>query len=178
MAAGCGAARTSQSPGQGWTAWDAVHPMIVFDLRCAASGHVFEAWFASSSAFESQQARGLVACPLCGSAEVDKAPMAPAVGAKGNKAPASGPPGGLLGGDPEAVKKMLAAAAELQKTMLEGSESVGTGFAAEARAIHLGEAESRPIHGEATRSEAESLIADGVPVAPLPFPVVPPGEEN
>jgi hypothetical protein len=55
---------------------------------------------------------------------------------------------------------------------------VGPRFAEEARAIHLGEADARPIHGEASRSEAESLIADGVPIAPLPFPLVPPGEEN
>lgn len=152
--------------------------MIVFDLRCATQGHVFEAWFASSSAFEDQQARGLVSCPLCGSAEVAKAPMAPAVGAKGNASPVRAPSEGLFGGAPEEVKKMLAAAAALQKTLLAGSESVGPRFAAEARAIHLGEAEQRPIHGEATRAEAESLIEEGVAIAPLPFPVVPPGEEN
>jgi hypothetical protein len=152
--------------------------VIVFDLRCAPVGHVFEAWFASSSAFEEQRGRGLVACPLCGSAEVAKAPMAPAVGAKGNAAPASAPAGSLFGGAPEEVKTMLAAAAALQKTLLAGSESVGPRFAAEARAIHLGDADPRPIHGEATLAEAESLIEDGVEVAPLPFPVVPPGEEN
>lgn len=152
--------------------------MIIFDLKCAADGHVFEAWFASSSAFEEQQARGLVACPLCGSAEIAKAPMAPAVGAKGNSSPASALPEGLPAGAPEEVKKMLAAAAALQKTLLAGSESVGDRFADEARAIHLGEADRRPIHGEATRAEAESLIDEGVPIAPLPFPVVPPGEEN
>lgn len=152
--------------------------MIVFDLRCAPQGHVFEAWFGSSSAFEEQRTRGLVSCPLCGSADVAKAPMAPAVGAKGNASPASAPSEGLFGGAPEEVKKMLAAAAALQKTLLAGSESVGPRFAAEARAIHLGEADSRPIHGEATRAEAESLIEEGVPIAPLPFPVVPPGEEN
>jgi hypothetical protein len=152
--------------------------MIIFDLRCAPDGHVFEAWFASSSAFEEQQARGLVACPLCGSAEVAKAPMAPALAARGDDVPASRPSAGRFGGAPEEVKTLLAAAAELQKTILAGSESVGERFADEARAIHLGEAHSRPIHGAATRSEAESLIADGVPIAPLPFPVVPPGEEN
>jgi hypothetical protein len=73
---------------------------------------------------------------------------------------------------------MLAAAAAVQKALLAGSEGVGPRFAAEARAIHLGEADSRPIHGEATRAEAERLIEEGVPIAPLPFPVVPPGEEN
>ncbi|HYW15414.1 MAG TPA: DUF1178 family protein, partial [Allosphingosinicella sp.] len=87
-------------------------------------------------------------------------------------------PRGLPGVAPEAVKNILAAAAALQKTLLAGSESVGPRFAAEARAIHLGEAETRPIHGEATRAEAESLIEEGVAIAPLPFPVVPPGEEN
>jgi hypothetical protein len=152
--------------------------MIVFDLRCAPGGHVFEAWFASSSAFEEQKGRGLVACPLCGSERVAKAPMAPAVGAKGNSSPASAPSESLSGGAPEEVKKMLAAAAALQKTLLAGSESVGPRFAAEARAIHLGEADSRPIHGQATISEAESLIDEGVAIAPLAFPVVPPGEEN
>jgi hypothetical protein len=152
--------------------------MIIFDLKCAPQGHVFEAWFDSSAAFAEQRERGLVACPLCGSADIAKAPMAPALGAKGN---ASAPPagaGGLFSGSAEEVKAMLAAAAALQKTMLAGSESVGDRFADEARAIHLGEADRRPIHGEATRAEAESLIEEGVPIAPLPFPVVPPGEEN
>ena len=142
--------------------------MIIFDLKCAPQGHVFEAWFASSADFAEQQDRGLVACPLCGSAEVAKAPMAPAVG------PRSGP----LSPSSGEAKAMLAAAAALQKRLLEGSEAVGPRFADEARAIHLGEAEARAIHGEATRAEAESLLDDGVPIAPLPFPVVPPGEEN
>lgn len=152
--------------------------MIIFDLRCAPRGHVFEAWFASSADYDDQQARGLVACPLCGSAEIAKAPMAPAVGAKGNSSPAAESARGLFTGAPEEVKAMLAAAAALQKTLLAGSESVGDRFAAEARAIHLGESDPRPIHGEATREEAESLLDDGVPIAPLAFPVVPPGEEN
>lgn len=150
--------------------------MIIFDLKCAPEGHVFEAWFGSTADYEAQKARGLVSCPLCGGLEVDKAPMAPAVGAKGNaKAPA---PPELYSGDAGQVKAMLAAAAALQKTLLAGSEGVGDRFADEARAIHLGEAEARAIHGRATREQAESLIEDGVPVAPLPFPVADPGTEN
>ena len=141
--------------------------MIIFDLRCAPQGHVFEAWFASSSAYEAQKAGGLVACPLCGSSDVAKAPMAPAVGPRASSGPSA-----------REAKAGLAAAAELQKRLLEGSEAVGPRFADEARAIHLGEAEARAIHGEATRAEAESLIDDGIPIAPLPFPIVPPGEEN
>ena len=164
--------------------------MIIFDLKCAANGHVFEAWFGSTGDYEEQQARGLVSCPLCGSAEVVKAVMAPAVGPKGNRSrPVAAPGAGngeeampvspeLFSGDPESVKTMMAAVAAVQRKLLEGSESVGDRFADEARAIHVGEKERRAIHGRASRAEAESLIEDGIPVAPLPFPVVEPGEEN
>ena len=143
--------------------------MIVFDLRCAGQGHVFEGWFGSSDAFESQRARGLVCCPLCGSADVAKAPMAPRVGAKGNRS-------GEL--SPATMKKMLREMAALQNRMLEKSEHVGDRFPDEARAIHLGEAEARAIHGRATSEDAASLAEEGIPVSPLPFPVPEPGEEN
>ena len=152
--------------------------MIIFDLKCASGGHVFEARFGSSEDWESQRARGLVSCPVCGAADVDKAVMAPNVAPKGNRTPAATRAPELFSGDPERVKAMLAAAAAIQRKMLENSESVGARFADEARAIHLGEAEARAIHGRATRAEAESLIDEGVPVAPLPFPVAEPGEEN
>ncbi|MEA3063802.1 MAG: hypothetical protein QOJ27_230 [Sphingomonadales bacterium] len=141
--------------------------MIIFDLRCEARGHVFEAWFGSSEDYEAQRGRGLVACPICGSTGVAKAPMAPVVAAKGNRTPS-----------PQQVKALLAAAATAQKRLLEGSEGVGERFADEARAIHLGEAEARAIHGRATAAEAESLIEEGVPIAPLPFPVAEPGTGN
>ena len=134
--------------------------MIVFDLRCEAA-HVFEAWFGSGRDYEAQRARGLVACPICGSAEVEKAPMAP-----------------RLGGDGADSKRMLAEMARLQRRLLETSEHVGDRFPQEARAIHLGEAEARAIHGRATPEQAESLAEDGIPVAPLPFPVAEPGSEN
>jgi hypothetical protein len=143
--------------------------VIIFDLKCEPQGHVFEAWFGSSEEFEAQRARGLVACPVCGTAEVDKAPMAPRVGAKGNRD--EGPA-------PEAVKAALAGMAEAQKKMLAASEHVGDRFPDEARAIHLGEAEARAIHGEATAEQADELRDEGIPVAPLPFPVVPPESEN
>lgn len=143
--------------------------MIIFDLRCEPQGHVFEAWFGSSEDYEAQAARGLVACPICGSAEVEKAPMAPSVGAKGNQS--SSPP-------PEAVKAMMSEMAAVQKKLLEKSEHVGDRFPDEARAIHLGEAEARAIHGRASPADADSLRDEGVPIAPLPFPVPEPGEEN
>lgn len=147
--------------------------MIVFDLSCGA-GHVFEAWFGSSADYEDQRGRGLVACPICGAREVAKAVMAPNVGAKGNRAAAPVP---MRSGGPPApadMKKLLAALATAQAKMLEGSEHVGARFADEARAIHDGDAPERPIHGQATLAEAKALADDGVPVAPLPLPIVPP----
>ena len=143
--------------------------MIIFDLRCEPHGHVFEAWFGSSEDYEAQRARGLVACPICGAADIDKAPMAPSVGAKGNRGEVA---------PPEAVKAMLSDMAEAQKKILEKSEHVGDRVPDEARAIHLGESEARAIHGRASPADAESLRDEGVPIAPLPFPVPDPGEEN
>jgi hypothetical protein len=151
--------------------------MIIFDLRCAPAGHVFEAWFGSSADYQDQQARGLVSCPICGAQEVEKAPMAPAVPRKGSVAPSAATPD-LFSSDPETVKQMLGALAAMQRKLVEKSDWVGDRFAEEARAIHLGEADVRSIHGRATRADAESLIDDGIPVAPLPFPIAPPGEEN
>jgi hypothetical protein len=141
--------------------------VIIFDLKCGGQGHVFEAWFGSSEDYEAQAARGLVSCPICGASDVDKAPMAPRVGAKGNQ-----------GVPPEAVKAALAGMAEAQKKMLEKSEHVGDRFPDEARAIHLGDAEARAIHGRASPADAADLRDEGVPIAPLPFPVPDPGTEN
>ncbi len=154
--------------------------MIVFDLRCEAEGHVFEAWFGSTADYEGQKGRGLVTCPLCGTDAVEKAVMAPRVAAKGNRTigPAAAPTPEASPADPEAVKAMLAVMAAAQKKILESSDYVGDAFAAEARAIHLGEADARAIHGEATVREAQSLAEEGINVAPLPFPVLDPGQEN
>lgn len=154
--------------------------MIIFDLKCAPAGHVFEAWFGSSGDYEAQQARGLVTCPICGAGDVAKAPMAPAVPAKGMAGAAAVAQDGpdLFSSDAETVKQMLGALAAVQRKLVQGSEWVGDRFASEARAIHVGEADARSIHGRATRGEAESLAEDGIAVAPLPFPVAPPGEEN
>jgi hypothetical protein len=121
------------------------------------------------------EGEGLVACPICGAAEVGKAPMAPAVPAKERETRG---PSEMFSSDPGSVKAMLAAAAAVQKKLLEGSEGVGDRFAEEARAIHLGEAPRRAIHGRATPEQAASLHEDGVPVAPLLFPLPEPVREN
>lgn len=144
--------------------------MIVFDLKCGAY-HVFEAWFGSSADYEDQRTRNLIACPICGDAEIGKAVMAPNVAAKGNRAsvPTTVEP------DPKALMAALAAA---QAKMLEGSQWVGMTFADKARAMHLGEEAPAPIHGQASIAEAKALIDEGVAVAPLPLPVVPPDQCN
>ena len=148
--------------------------MIVFDLACGAD-HVFEAWFGSTSDYEDQRARRLVSCPICGDAHVDKAVMAPNVSAKSN---AGGTPVPMRGGGgspaPAEMKAMLAALARAQAKVLDKSEHVGARFAEEARAIHDGAAPERQIHGQATPQEAAALRDDGIPVAPLPLPIVPP----
>lgn len=133
--------------------------MIVFDLHCELHAHVFEAWFRSGSDYEDQVRRGLVQCPLCGSVKVAKAPMAPSVA--------------RAGGRPES--EMLS---RLQSELLRNSEWVGDRFADEARAMHLGETAARAVHGQATVEQAESLLDEGVPIAPLPLPVVPPAQVN
>lgn len=151
--------------------------MIVFDLKCGRADHVFEAWFGSTEDYDDQRARGLVQCPMCGDDQVEKAVMAPRIGAKGNQL-ASSESSQMMTTQPEAMKAMLSALAIAQRKVLEKSDYVGDRFADEARAIHLGEAAARSIYGKATRVETESLLADGIEVAPLPLPVIVPGEEN
>ena len=142
--------------------------MIVFDLRCG-QGHVFEAWFASGTAYEEQRAAEQVRCPLCDDAAIEKAVMAPAIPAKGNTRPEM---------TPAAVKAALSALAAAQTQALDKSTWVGASFAQEARAMHAGDKAETPIHGQATLKEAKALADEGVPIAPLPFPVVPPGTVN
>jgi hypothetical protein len=134
--------------------------MIVFDLRCVDGGDRFEAWFGSSADFEDQLARGLVECPSCGSKEIVKAPMAPRLSA-----------GDRVHGAVEAFVR-------LQSELLRGSEWVGPEFAERAMAMHVGDEEARGIHGQATATEARKLVDEGVPIAPLLLPVVPPRQVN
>ncbi|WP_242097563.1 MULTISPECIES: DUF1178 family protein [unclassified Sphingomonas] len=139
--------------------------MIVFDLRCA-NAHVFEAWFASTTAYEEQAGAGQVRCPLCDDPDVTKAVMAPNVAAKGNRVSHA------------EAKAAISALAAAQAKALASSSWVGADFATRARAMHLGEEKHAPIHGQASLAEAKALVDEGVPVAPLPLPVVPPKALN
>ena len=164
--------------------------MIVFDLECRAGGHRFEGWFGSSGDFDSQQQRGLLCCPQCGSAEVVKAPMAPNVGRKGNQAaeaaaPATANPPVPVAGQamspsalPAEAVKMMQALATMQAEALKSSRWVGGDFAEQSRAMHYGEQTAESIHGQATPEEAKELLEEGIAVAPLLVPFVPPEQSN
>jgi hypothetical protein len=153
--------------------------MIVFDLSCA-EGHRFEGWFASGDDFAAQSERGLVECPQCGSAHVMKAPMAPSVPKKGNQrgAPAEAKQPVAGGAMPPEVVEALGKLAEAQANALKDSKWVGDAFAEQSRAMHYGERDAETIHGRASPREAKELVDEGVPVAPLPFPVAPPTDLN
>lgn len=156
--------------------------MIIFDLKCAGQGHVFEAWFGSSADYEDQRAHGLLSCPICGDSAIGKAVMAPAIAAKGNSRAVAPPDAGqsvpMGAGDEAKMRALIDGMAQAQKKALEGSTWVGRGFAEQARAMHYGEQDRSSIHGEVAPQEAKALIAEGVEVAPLPFPVIPPQAKN
>ena len=131
--------------------------MIVFDLKCSEA-HVFEAWFDSSADYEAQKARGLVSCPMCGSEDVDKAVMAPAVSAKGNRIV------------PSAERQAETARLQALRAEVEANcDYVGDKFAEEARKIHYGETDARGIFGEASEEEHKELSEEGIEVARIPW---------
>lgn len=138
--------------------------MIHYALKCA-DGHQFESWFQSAGRFDELLAGGHVSCAICGSSEVAKAIMTPRVRASReteqspSKTPMASTPADHMRAKLEAMRKEVEA----------NSEYVGSRFAREARAMHLGEAPARAIYGEARGDEAKALIDDGVPVLPLPF---------
>ncbi len=153
--------------------------MIRYNLRCER-GHAFESWFQSSSAYESQEKRKLVNCPSCGSAKVERAIMAPQiVGKKGRESVEPTPvPIPMPSTDvtaPTSTPLMMAQERELRAKLRElrdhivkNADNVGERFPNEARKMHYGDIEHRPIYGEASPEEARSLIDEGVEVSPLP----------
>ena len=148
--------------------------MIRYALRCEHD-HAFESWFQSSSAFDSQVKRKLVACPVCESTKVEKAIMAPQiVSKKGRETAASAPvqpPEAAPGAQPLVMAQeheLRAKLKELRDHIVKNADNVGERFPNEARKMHYGEIEHRPIYGEASPEEARALIEEGVEVSPLP----------
>lgn len=133
--------------------------MIVFDLKCGQD-HRFQAWFRNGETYEAQAAAAEIACPTCGDTKVAKAPMAP----KLVKA---------LGDSPDRAAQvageMRRLLGELRDHVEKTADYVGERFPEEARRIHYGETEARPIYGEASPDEAESLKEEGVEVARIPW---------
>lgn len=136
--------------------------MIRYALSCGDCEHAFEAWFASSDAYDTQAKRRLLTCPDCESRNIGKQIMAPAVKTTKGKAAAA---------DPETL--LAAFAAKTREHVAENFDYVGGDFAEEARAMYYGEQDDRPIWGETTAEERESLAEEGVPALPLPAPFAP-----
>ena len=120
--------------------------MIKYSLKCQG-GHSFEGWFSSSADYEDQSASGLLSCPECGTRQVEKAIMAPAV---------------------RRADRTAEIAAAIRTEIAKNCEDVGDNFADEARAMHTGEKPARGIYGRATPQQAKAMAEDGIPALPLP----------
>jgi hypothetical protein len=165
--------------------------MIRYSLQCER-GHAFESWFQDSSSFDKQAKRGLVACPMCDSVKVEKSIMAPQIPRKGRTAEQRAGEEKLIRASARRKKAEAAAAsaaapeapaplamapqeAELRAKLKElrdhikaNADNVGEQFPEQARKMHYGEIEHRPIYGDASPTEAKALIEEGVEVMPLP----------
>ena len=170
--------------------------MIRYSLSCELD-HTFEGWFRNSSDFESQCARKLVSCPVCGSTDIRKNLMAPAVSTarkkeartdkpvvpetgdsdKGAEAGApqtnvepvqSEQPAALMPVNPK-HQEILEGLKTLRQKMIENSDYVGREFAEEARKIHYGESEERNIYGESSKEDVQDLLDEGIAVLPVPI---------
>ena len=159
--------------------------MIRYSLACEHR-HVFESWFQNSAAYDRQAARGLVTCPQCGSAKVEKAIMAPALGRAARKgapaaseapaatAPATDEKTPVAMVSPE-EREVRAKLKELRDHLTKSSDYVGPKFPEEARKMHYGEIKHRSIYGEASAEDAKALHEEGIEFHPLP---VLPDERN
>ncbi len=156
--------------------------MIVFNLACEQR-HAFEGWFGSLIDMESQQSRGLLSCPVCGSAQIEKQLSAPRLNLmpaasssaaqareEASQTPAV-PATAAAPGTAVAVTPEHAQLREMIRHVIENTEDVGQKFPEEARRMHYRETPARSIRGVASRQEAEALAEEGIHVAQLPFPV-------
>jgi hypothetical protein len=156
--------------------------MIRYALRCEHD-HAFESWFSDSAAYDQQVKRKLVSCPACNSVKVEKAIMAPRIVSKKGRERAEPVPAPAPAETPAVVETPAAGATplmmaqerelraklkELRDHVVKNADNVGEKFPNEARKMHYGEIEHRPIYGEASPEEAKSLIDEGVEVSPLP----------
>jgi len=160
--------------------------MIRYALVCNKR-HEFESWFANSAAYDKQAKRGLVTCPECGSAKVEKALMAPRLARADTPpprkaAPTQPTPASPAGAAPAATQAPTPVAMispqerefrqklrELRDHLVKNAENVGPRFTEEARKMHYGEAEHRSIYGVASPEDAKELHEEGIEFSPLPM---------
>ena len=172
--------------------------MIKYQLICDLS-HEFEGWFQTSASFDAQNQAELITCPVCGSANVRRALMTPNLASpnrrrrpsadnisstnasitdingkpssSSNQTNSLGSSDVASGASPSVTEigEAMAQLRQLQRKIKAEYRDVGTEFAAEARKIHYGEKEDKPIYGEATEKESKDLIEEGIPLIRLPF---------
>ncbi len=160
--------------------------MIKYRLICAEQ-HEFDSWFADSAAYDALAAAGQLSCAVCGSPEVKKAIMAPAVQTRRARppeaaavapAPSAGAPAAADAPTPAAAmssampveRKMLAMMRAVAQHVRETHSYVGDKLPEEARKMHYGETEERPVYGDASRQDVEALAEEGIDLIPLPMP--------
>ena len=158
--------------------------MILYDLRCRR-GHVFEAWFRDSAAYDDQVEAGEVACPTCGSKKVEKAPMATRLAkggaetgeaqraeaqcAEARTAETEHAEAGTAKVETAKAAEAMRALRGLRRKVEDNFDYVGPQFAEEARKIHYGEADAHNIYGETSDEEAKELRDEGVAFTRIPW---------
>jgi len=148
--------------------------MIRYALHCE-HGHAFESWFKNSAAYDKQAKRNLVTCPICGSAKVEKAIMAPRLAGAKKRVQAEPPAAsGVTEKAPVAMvspqeRELRVKLKELREHLTKNADHVGAKFPEEARKMHYGEIEHRSIYGEASPDEAKALAEEGIEFHPLPI---------
>lgn len=168
--------------------------MKVLNLRCV-HGHAFEGWFGSDRDYAEQTERGLVECPLCGNAQVERLPTAARLSLSSSRMSAAAKarkkdqaqrelerdselePADAEPSRTEVVAKTQAGPNSAEalwmqavRHVLANTEDVGSRFADEARRIHYGEVPERGIRGQASADETEALRDEGIEVHALPVP--------
>ena len=145
--------------------------MIHYDLQCGAD-HRFDGWFKDSANFDKQAARGLLECPICGDAKIERALMTPSVPKKGRAlvpVPAKPPEAPIAVAGPRMPDQVRSMLMRMRQEVERNCDYVGEEFADEARRIHNGESTRRGIYGEATSDDVEALAEDGIEVARIPW---------
>ncbi len=133
--------------------------MIKYTLTCN-KGHQFESWFSNSDSFENLKKKGHLECSICSSKKIEKSLMAPRITSISSKKKET-----LISTQSALEKEIKALKNKIKKTATD----VGENFPTEARAMHYGEKEDKPIIGKTTLEEARDLADEGIPFAPLPW---------